>query len=99
WECQQVLFKETARTGCDDKIRIEEDQWKQRLAESVTYFNEVDFTQLMMTYCKRELTKTSDRLAAIEAIAREYQNFRGQKYSAGLLIDNVATGLFWFPTG
>jgi hypothetical protein len=99
WECQGALHRETSPSGSDYKPEMEDvDEQKQRLAESIHHFDERDWERLVMEDSKRRLTKASDRLPAIESMAREDECFSGLKYCAGLTLEPAPTGLFWIPS-
>lgn len=56
---------------------------------------------LVTDYCTRDLTKPSDKLIAIDALAREFQERYGRalgSYHAGLWFHFVPAGLLWCST-
>lgn len=56
---------------------------------------------LVADYCARDLTKSSDKLIAIDALAREFQERYGRalgSYHAGLWSDFAPAGLIWRST-
>lgn len=57
--------------------------------------------RLVIDYCARDLTKQSDKLIAIDALAREFQKRYGHalgSYHAGLWSNFMAAGLIWCST-
>lgn len=55
------------------------------------------WTEMLMTYGKRELTNEGDRLPGLSGMASMMADITGDEYLAGLWKSDLARGLLWHP--
>jgi hypothetical protein len=55
----------------------------------------LEYYSLVQEYCKRQLTKTSDKLPAFSGIATNLQPVLGGDYLAGIWASDLTRGLLW----
>ncbi|KAI9703938.1 MAG: hypothetical protein M1820_005720 [Bogoriella megaspora] len=87
-ESARDLVKENLAAGSYDL------QWKPESYKSTGRFS--DFWCLTVEeYTQRALTKTSDKLAAIDGLAQQIQSRSGKRYCAGIWLDSAYNELGW----
>jgi hypothetical protein len=98
WECET-----THKCECDleDNVIPRSTPWhpyniKQPMQNSRAEVLAYWYEKVVPTYSSGQLTKGSDKLPAISAIARRLQERIGGQYIAGIWETDALSGLFWF---
>lgn len=105
WECRMLHACETYPTGYPrapaSLINDVETQWPncKLWAKDIHTDATSTWTLLVQSYCKTQLTRPSDRLAAIAGLAQEMHSNTNHDYLAGLWKQQLPYGLCWMLYG
>ena len=107
WECDCFAAMDNLPSGLNAGIRIKEYQsnmedWDKHMSVILSPY--CYWAELVMQYCLCQLTKSSDKLIAISALAQSVMNLlqaRGYEdlYLAGLWKCDLGNGLLWSTIG
>jgi hypothetical protein len=93
WEC--VTMKGSEQRPLDGKKIWDVIGGSMRLAVDDAYYG-MEWYELVQNYMRRGITKSSDRLIAIDGIAKSVQNRTSDRYIAGLWAEGLPLGLMWY---
>ncbi len=83
--CEGDAFQRNAQKRLDGQVGQEKEEWDMHR----------QWCQLVADYTRRGITKTTDRLIALDGIAQTMTSRTSNRYVAGLWSDQLAFGLMW----
>ena len=108
FECRQTVWCECGEGPYPDRFGLVSEEI--RLVDKADFFKLLEVqsktpdeiynywnTKIVTNYSDRDLTKDSDRLPAVSALASKFKLVLGDEYLAGLWRKNLRLALTWIP--